>query len=142
MARTGTRAVAVIIKDNKVALIHRKKEGRDYWVFPGGGVENGETPEEAVVREVQEELSLVGKVEKLLFSVESYPGGNKDPYFLCNVGSGEIELGGPEKQRQSKENWYTPQWVEFETVSFVSFSLSCDTLGESGYNAKQCQSTL
>ena len=101
MARTGTRAVAVIIKDNKVALIHRKKEGRDYWVFPGGGVENGETPEEAVVREVQEELSLVGKVEKLLFSVESYPGGNKDPYFLCNVGSGEIELGGSEKERQS-----------------------------------------
>jgi len=116
MARTGTRAVAIIIKDNKVALVHRKKEGRDYWVFPGGGVEEGETPEEAVVREVQEELSLTGKVERLLFSVESYPGGDKDPYFLCSVDDNKIELGGPEKDRHSKQNWYSPQWVEFEKV--------------------------
>jgi len=35
---------------------------------------------------------------------------------LCSVDSDEIELGGPEKQRQSKENWYAPQWVEFEKV--------------------------
>ena len=116
MARTGVRAVAIIVKDNKVALIHRKKEGRDYWVFPGGGVEDGEMPEDTVVREIQEELSLDCKVIRLLFSVESYPGGNKDPYFLCSVDSDNIELGGPEKQRQSKENWYAPQWVEFEKV--------------------------
>ena len=113
MARTGVRAVAIIIKDNKVALIHRKKEGRDYWVFPGGGVEEGETSEDAVVREVQEELSLDCKVIKLFFSVESYPGGNK---VLCSVDSDEIKLGGPEKERQSEEDWYLPQWVEFEKV--------------------------
>ena len=116
MAITSTRAVAIIIKNNKVALIHRKKEGRNYWVFPGGGVEKGETPEEAAVREIQEELGLVGKAEELLFSVESYHNGDKDPYFLCSVDSDEIKLGGPEKQRQSKENWYAPQWVEFEKV--------------------------
>lgn len=120
MARTGTRAVAIVIKDNKVALIHRKKEGRDYWVFPGGGVEEGETPEEAVVREIQEELSLIGKAERLLFSVESYPRGNKDPYFLCSVDSSKIELGGPEKERHSKENWYDPQWVEFRKIRNVN----------------------
>jgi len=116
MARTGVRAVAIIIRDDKVALIHRKKEGRDYWVFPGGGVEDGETSQESVIREIQEELSLKGKVIKLLFSVESYPGGNKDPYFLCSVDSDEIKLGGPERERQSEENWYGPQWVEFEKV--------------------------
>ena len=114
MARTGVRAVAIIIRDDKVALIHRKKEGRDYWVFPGGGVEDGETSQESVIREIQEELSLKGKVIKLLFSVESYPGGNKDPYFLCSVDSDEIKLGGPERERQSEENWYGPQWVEFD----------------------------
>lgn len=120
MARTGVRAVAVIVKNNKVALIHRKKEGRDYWVFPGGGVENGETPEDAAVREVKEELSIDCKVVKLFFSVESYPGGNKDPYFLCTTEDNEIELGGPEKQRQSKENWYSPQWVELEKVKHLN----------------------
>jgi len=120
MARTGIRAVAVIIKNSKVALIHRKKEGREYWVFPGGGVEDGETPEETVTREVQEELSLVCKVVKLLFSVESYPGGNKDPYFLCSVEDGKIKLGGPEKERQSEKDWYSPQWVKLENVKHLN----------------------
>lgn len=116
MARTGARAVAVIVKDNKVALIHRKNKGRVYWVFPGGGVEDGETPKEAVVREIREELSLDCKVIRLLFSVKSYPAGNKDPYFLCSVDSDKIKLGGPEKQMQSEADWYAPQWVEFEKV--------------------------
>lgn len=120
MARTGIRAVAVIIKDNKVALIHRKKEGRDYWVFPGGGVEDGEIPEEAVIREVQEELSLDCEVVRLLFSVESYPGGNKGPYFLCSVDSDEIKLAGPEKERHSEQNWYSPQWVKLERVRYLN----------------------
>lgn len=120
MARTGVRAVSVIVEDNKVVLIHRKKEGRDYWVFPGGGVEEGETPEEAVIREVQEELSLGCKVVRLLFSVESYPGGNKDPYFLCSVDSNKIELGGPEKQRHSKEDWYDSRWVEIDKVRSIN----------------------
>ncbi len=57
---------------------------------PTGGVEDGETPEESVIREVQEELSLDCEVVRLLFSVESSPGGNKDPYFLCRADSGAI----------------------------------------------------
>ena len=65
---------------------------------------------------MQEELSLDCKVVKLFFSVESYPGGDKDPYFLCRADSDEIKLGGPEKERQSEENWYSPQWVELEGV--------------------------
>ena len=55
---------AIIVNDSKVLLMHRKKEGREYWVFPGGGVEKDETSEQAAKREVLEETSL--KVMKAL----------------------------------------------------------------------------
>ena len=51
-----TRAGVVLIEDGKVALIERHRAGLDYFVFPGGGVDDGETPEQAAVREAMEEL--------------------------------------------------------------------------------------
>ena len=47
------RAVAIIVNNEKVLLMHRINNGKEYHVFPGGGVENGETVEQAVLREVQ-----------------------------------------------------------------------------------------
>lgn len=49
--RTNKRAVGIIIKDEKLLVFHRFKEGQWYYAFAGGGVEEGETEEEAVVRE-------------------------------------------------------------------------------------------
>lgn len=46
------RSSAIIIRDSKILLIHRKRPGREYWVFPGGGIEGNESSIEAVRREV------------------------------------------------------------------------------------------
>ena len=47
---------------------------RDYWTLPGGGIQSGETPEQAVIREVREETGLQIGVKRLLFS-HPYSGG-------------------------------------------------------------------
>ena len=52
------RAGIVLIQENNVALIERHRAGLDYFVFPGGGVDEGETPEQAAVRETMEELGV------------------------------------------------------------------------------------
>jgi 8-oxo-dGTP diphosphatase len=53
------RARAVIIHQDRVLVIKRTKpEQEAYWVFPGGGVDDGETPEQAVQRECHEELGV------------------------------------------------------------------------------------
>jgi len=52
------RAAAIILQNNSIALIERKRAGQIYYLFPGGQIENGESKIETVVREVKEELGL------------------------------------------------------------------------------------
>ena len=63
------RVAAVIIKERKILLMHRIKDGREYFVFPGGGVEENESLESALVREIKEEFNIDIKIEKLLFQI-------------------------------------------------------------------------
>lgn len=114
MTRTGIRASAIIIKDNKILLIHRRREGREYWVFPGGGIEEGETGEETVLREVEEETGLVGKSAKLAFM--DFNVNAEHPFYFVEVEEGEAKLGGPEAERHSKDNWYYPEWVDLRKI--------------------------
>lgn len=114
MARTGIRASAIIIKDNKILLIHRRKEGKEYWVFPGGGIEEGETGEETIAREVKEETEL--RCEKVKLAFKDYNFGNEHPFYFVEVEDGEPKLSGPEVERQSDDNWYYPEWVKIETA--------------------------
>ena len=66
---------AIILKDDKIFATQRGYgDWKDWWEFPGGKMEPGETPEEALRREIQEELSTEISVDKFLCTVEyDYP---------------------------------------------------------------------
>lgn len=107
------RASAVITKGKKVLLIHRKKEGREYWVFPGGLIEEGEKPEEAMVREIKEETGLDTVSCRFGFYYKDEES-LKHPVFYCEVTDEEPKLGGPEAEKHSEENWFHPEWVNIK----------------------------
>jgi 8-oxo-dGTP diphosphatase len=52
------RAEAILVRSGRVLLVNHEKRGASYWVLPGGHVERGETLEQALAREMQEELKL------------------------------------------------------------------------------------
>lgn len=109
-----TSCRGVIIKDQNILLIHRKNEGREYWVFPGGHTEEGETLEQTITREVMEETILkVTKLSEPVFYTNKTFAEN-ECYFVCEVENGEPKLhdSGPEKITET--NWYNPEWISLE----------------------------
>lgn len=60
------RVTGILIESEKVLLVKQKVANRD-WSLPGGRVENGETLEEAMIREMKEETGLDVKVKNLLY---------------------------------------------------------------------------
>ncbi len=68
----------VDVADDKILMIHRKRDGEVYYVVPGGGVEEGETVVEAAYRETDEETGLVIELGELLWKRPfSTPIGNE-----------------------------------------------------------------
>lgn len=110
------RAVVVIINKDKILLIHRFKRGKEYYVLPGGRVEDGETIEQAAVREVKEETNLDVSLDRKLWEYENEKGGGLEHYFWATKFTGKLQLGGPEKERMNEKNQYYPEWVLLKKI--------------------------
>lgn len=83
------------MKDNKIFVTQRGYgEFKDWWEFPGGKIEEGETPEECLKREIKEELEADININKYLCTVEyDYPNFHlKMGCFICSLIDGHLEL--------------------------------------------------
>jgi 8-oxo-dGTP diphosphatase len=103
------RAVLLIVAADRLLLIHRRKAGQDYYVLPGGGVERGETPEAAAVREALEEAGLSIVLGDKVAALQN--GDRVEHYFRVASFTGEPILGGPERERQASDNEYHLVWI-------------------------------
>ena len=95
-------AAAVILRDGAVFATQRGYgPWKDFWEFPGGKIEEGETPPEALSREIREELDTEVAVGEKLMDVEyDYPEFHLSmACFLCTVVSGRLELKEHESAR-------------------------------------------
>ena len=108
--------VAAIIHDAEGRIFATQRgygEFKDGWEFPGGKMEAGETPEEALRREIWEELETRIEVERLVETVEyDYPQFHLTMHcYLCRVESGRLELKEHEAAR----------WLEKEELDEVDW---------------------
>ena len=112
------RGSVVIVENDKVGLIQRIRDGSVYYVFPGGGIENGETPEEGAKREAFEELGVEVKVNECIAKVE-YKGTQY--FFLSEIINGMFGTGqGKEYTDKERERGtYLPMWVDIKRLSLI-----------------------
>ena len=106
------RAGIILIQEGKLALMERHRQGRHYFAFPGGGVDEGETDEQAAIREAMEELGIeVGIAQKAATILRE--GRRDQVYFLVKCLGGEYGTGtGEEFDEVDEENGtYNPVWM-------------------------------
>ena len=92
------RVTLIIIQDEEILLIDRQRNGRSFYVLPGGGVEPGESLAQAAIREAKEELSLDVKLGPLLYT-RPWDDGRIEQMeyaFLVNSYLGTPHLDDPE----------------------------------------------
>ena len=83
-------AAVIFDKDNRIMLVKSTYQRFHPWGLPGGSLNYGEPPEDAVVREVWEETSLKVGIEELLF-VKTWIPDRVGMYYLCNIVDGEFQ---------------------------------------------------
>lgn len=116
---------AVIEHDGRIFATQRGYgEYKDWWEFPGGKIEPGETQCEALKREIMEELNTEINIDKFLLTINyDYPNFHLTMHcFLCSVISGNLELLEHENAR-----WLSPselksvEWLpaDIEVLDFI-----------------------
>jgi ADP-ribose pyrophosphatase YjhB (NUDIX family) len=118
-------ARAIILQNNKILLMRRNKQNGDYYTLIGGPIKEGESPEQAIVREVKEESSLDVTNARLVF-IEEHPAPyNEQLIFLCNIVPREevaIQAFTEEaKLNKLDYNTHEPLWIEMNLFPQLPF---------------------
>ena len=122
------RVAGIIPMGDGYALMHRvgvikRKDYQEYYTFPGGGLEEGETLEDGVIREIKEEFGINVEVIKKLYEMESEKFNQKEYFFLCKYIDGKFGTGeGPEFSNDPKyidSGKYIPEIISKEKVKEI-----------------------
>lgn len=123
--------LAAIIRNDDQVLLCQRKEGAlaGKWEFPGGKIENGETPEECIVREVEEELGITVEVERIYQAVHMHyeHGDFLLITYLTNYVGGEISL-----HVHSDCAWVEPERLDQYDLADANIPIA-QSLKEQGY---------
>lgn len=121
---------AIIRKGNRVFATQRGYgEFKDWWEFPGGKIEKGETPEQALVREIHEELDARIRVDKFLYTVEwDYPNFHLTMHcYMSSLLDEALHLNEHEAARWlGKEELHSVNWLPADDILLPFISKELD----------------
>lgn len=110
------RARAIVIYNGKLVSMYREFDDRSFYVFPGGGMEDNESEEECVIREVYEEFGITVNPIKKVYVYENER--SIEYFYLCDWISGEFGTGAGEEfdVNSNKEGVYIPKLIEISDI--------------------------
>jgi 8-oxo-dGTP diphosphatase len=109
------RAQCLVQRGRRLLMVRHRLGGEEWWCLPGGGVEAGETPTEASLRELKEECCVDGKI---LSELSSYTDavGTESVTFLIDIGDQEPRLGADPEFTQHQQILADMRWMALEDL--------------------------
>ena len=131
---------AIIRKDNDIFATQRGYgDFKDWWEFPGGKMEPGEAPQEALVREIQEELSADISVDKFLYTVDyDYPKFHLTMHcYMCSLLREALHLNEHEAARWlNKDEIHSVNWLPADEILLPMIVNELDSVDVTPLDAK------
>jgi 8-oxo-dGTP pyrophosphatase MutT (NUDIX family) len=114
------RSQAMVIRDNKILLVKHRLFGREFYCLPGGGIDEGESPEEAAVRELKEEAGVDGSVLRKL-TVQYKPDNKGEVHtFLLEIPEDAVATKGIDPELAPEEqSIISVAWLSLEEIGAV-----------------------
>ncbi|HSJ37811.1 MAG TPA: NUDIX domain-containing protein [Planococcus sp. (in: firmicutes)] len=114
-----SRAALLIFEKGHLALIKRIRNGQTYYVFPGGGIEAGESPQAAAKREAMEELGVRVEIGPQVFETTCSVG---EHYFFASITGGNFGVATGKEFTDSERGRgsYEAVWVPIEMLTAIS----------------------
>ncbi len=113
----------IVIRDKKLLAIHRIRDNQEYYVFPGGHIDAGETLSDACAREVLEETGVVARPFRELYKFwyedhKHHRGDGWQSFMVCEYQSGEPHQTDAEEYTdpERKGGSYNPVWLDIDEI--------------------------
>lgn len=112
------RSQSMVIRGNRILLVEHELFGRDFFNLPGGGIEEGETPEEAALRELSEECNVEGTVVRPL-TIEYKPDMESRVYtFLVEIPEEAVaEKGIDPELSEAEQSIVGVKWMRLDEIA-------------------------
>ena len=117
-------ARAIVIKNDEFLVMDRDKFGQKYLTLIGGGVEPGEQPVEAVIREVKEETTLSVNNPRLVVIEDAGDVFGIHYIYLCDYKGGKVKLAPDSTEFEINKlgkNMYAPKWIKISDLEESNF---------------------
>lgn len=117
---TGGVRVILVDEENRILMVRQNHDGKNIWMVPGGGVEEGENSRDAGAREMLEETGLKVKMGKLLWHVEEVSrqrGQRFVNFFLAEPEGGTLKLGKDPELGEDRQVLREVRFMSREEIS-------------------------
>ena len=110
-----SRAQAIVIRENKILMIKHKEITLEYWCLPGGGINEGENPEEATLRELKEECNVDGKIIRQT-SIIFFNETDRHYTYLVDIDEQIPRIGYDPELKSDQQIISDMQWLSLKEI--------------------------